>query len=266
MRSKALLAGVAVLGAVFCGGCVKYQTPGAAADFRALGITPAQQEAATDGFVRTSMSIKPAASFPARVAIGRVQDQGYRSYTQWGYGRGRYTLVGVRDVEREEDLERLTSLPMIADAVMLNRMAVPDQLDTIEDMRGAAASVHADMLLLYTFDTRFGAETTIPALGVITLGLFPNKEARVTSTASAALVDTRTGYVYGLVEGTASEDQLANAWTSRDAIDQSRRRAERAAFEHATDEFTKLWKGVAERYAIEPTRRASATVEAIEGG
>src|SRR2546423_1703511 len=82
----------------------------------------------------------------------------------------------------------------VLEVVPINQMVVPMKIESERDLRAAAAGVQADMALLYTFNTQFNTETTIPALGVLTLGLFPNQNARVTSTASAALVDTRSGY------------------------------------------------------------------------
>jgi hypothetical protein len=73
--------------------------------------------------------------------------------------------------------------------------------------------------------------------------------ARVVTTASAVLLDTRNGYVYGVAEATAREDKLANAWTSDDAIDSARRSAETAAFDKLVDDFARAWKQVVEQYA-----------------
>lgn len=130
----------------------------------------------------------------------------------------------------------------------LNRLVTPDDLRTERELREAAANVQADMLLVYTFDTRFGSEQKIPFMKTITLGIFPTDEAQVTSTASAALVDTRNGYVYGLAEATNTQTQAANAWTTRDAIDQSRTRAEREAFDDLVKEIEGMWLSVVKTY------------------
>lgn len=250
-----LLAVIALLS-----GCSTYAVPGGAADFRALGVTPDDAAAQTDASIAHRLDRKPLASFPATIAVVRLQDRGYRSYTSWGYGSGDATVVTTRDVETDADFERFLRLPMVRAVVPLNRMVLPECIRSEKDLRNAAASVQADMTLLYTFDTRFGTETVVPALGVITLGLFPSKEARVTATASAALVDTRNGYVYALAEATAKEEQLTNAWHSESAVDQARRAAERAAFEGLLAELESSWKAVAERYAVAPAAAAQAVV------
>ena len=242
-----------LLGAVLSatlGGCgSRYVTPGRAADFRALGITESEQAERTGDTIAADMAKRPAANFPATIAAIRVQDRGYRSYSSQGHDVGSFSIVSVHDREKQEDADRSAALPMVREVVALNRLVVGD-VQTERDLREAAARVHADMLLLYTIDTKFGVETTVPALGVITLGLFPNDEARVTSTASAALIDTRSGFIYALADATADTKQLANAWTNRDAVDQSRRRAEREAYEGALEEIFAAWKRVAETYAI----------------
>jgi hypothetical protein len=50
-------------------------------------------------------------------------------------------------------------------------------------------------------------------------------------------------------EATERTDQLANAWTSEQAIDDSRRRAESLAFEKLVGELETTWRGVVNRYA-----------------
>ena len=82
----------------------------------------------------------------------------------------------------------------------------------------------------------------LPPLSVITLGLSPNQTAEVTTTASAILLDVRTGYVYGSCESTSRKNQLASAWTSGEAVDFMRLKTERQAFEELLGEFEALWR------------------------
>ncbi len=86
-------------------------------------------------------------------------------------------------------------------------------------------------------------------LGVISLGMLPNHEARVTSTCSAALMDVQTGYIYGLAEATGRHNQLASYWRSSDAVDSSRVKAEQEAFSQLVPEHEKMWTGVVREYA-----------------
>lgn len=247
-RHRGILTTTAVCAAAALVGCTRYTTPGGPADFRALGITPAEADAATDPFIAERMAVRPLAAFPASIASVRLQDRNYGYYSGNAYVRGSYAIVTNREAESQEAFDKIAALPMVRSLVPLNRLVLPDAVQTSEDLRKSAAVVHCDMLLVYTLDTRFGSETIVPYVGAFTLGLFPNKEARVTSTASAALIDTRSGYIYGLAEATHKTDQLANAWTSDDAVEQSRRRAEAEALKLLAGEIETMWAGVAREY------------------
>lgn len=249
----------AVIWVMWLAGCTSYRTPAAAADFHALGITAEQVDEQTDIGIARRLERKPLAGFPANVAIVRVQGIGHH-HEHRGYSHangGRYAIITTRDVETDEAYGRLQQLPMVQGIATLNRLVLPDRLETEEDLRKAAATVQADMLLLYTFETQFETEKKVQPLGLITLGLFPDRVARVTSTASAALVDTRNGYVYALAEGSAERQRLSNAWNDRDALDQSRREAERDAFHKLITSFESAWSDVVDRYAHPESGAAS---------
>jgi hypothetical protein len=250
MKIGAMVAGLVFVGLAWgCG--VRYVTPGG----------PADMEVFSDRQIAEKWNRKPAAKFPARIALARVQASGYRSTEYRSYGHGQYSVVTTREVETEEQLERISELPDVAGLAALNRMLLSQELNSDIELRDAAASLQADMILLYTFDTSFHTDKVIPAADVLTLGLFPDRSAKVTTTASALLMDTRTGFVYAAVESTAREDQAANAWTNRDAIDDARRRAEARAFDQLVDEFAKAWKDVRSTHATRDPRASAVTLD-----
>jgi hypothetical protein len=221
-------------------GCARYVTPGGGAALPGLA----------DADIQDRLERKPTASFPARLAMARVQAPGYRSLTNQGYGSGRYTLVTTRDVEREGDFERLGRLPMVAGVGPLNRLLLPSMLDSFKDLRLAAASLRADMLLIYTFDTSFHVGgSAVPPLSVMSLGILPMHEAVVTTTASAVVYDVQTAFIYGLAEATARESQMTSFWTSRTAVDDARLRTEAQAFEKLMAELEKTWIGIVAEHA-----------------
>lgn len=235
------------------GGCgVNYATPGGPADLMSMGlrpsnITPEQQAERTDSSIQARLNRRPAASFPATIAVVRVQAAGYRSYSYQGRPRREgdaFSVITARDIELDTDTARLAALPYVRGVAAVNRLLLPDRLGDLQDLRGMAADLQADMLVLYTLDTTFEVDKKVPALGTLSLGLFPDRRAQISSTCSAAIVDTRSGYIYGLAEATQLDDQLANFWTSEDAVDQTRRRAERKAFERMLGELETTWKGV----------------------
>lgn len=224
--------------------CASYQTPGAGVNVNNL--------AKADADIAEIMKREPASPFPARIAMARAQAAGYFSRNSQCYGKGNYCVVTTRDVETDQDIARLARLPMIAGMATMSRILLPEQLNSVRDLRVAAATLKADMLLVYSLDTRFNVESAdIGPLALISLGFLPNKKAQVSTTASAALFDVRTGFVYGVVEATAREEQRATVWSSEAAIDSARLKTEAASFQQLLGEFEKLWKGVVESGAVQ---------------
>jgi hypothetical protein len=199
------------------------------------------------------MGTQPLAKFPTGVAVVRIQAPGYESDTAKGFGSGRYSIITTRDVESPADLGRLAKLPMVTGIGPVNRLLLPTQLESDRELREAAARMHADVLLIYTLDTTFVVEDKAAPISVVTLGLSPNQQAKVLCTASAVLMDTRNGYLYGVAEATDRQDQLASAWTSHAAVDQTRRRTETRAFGKLVSELEKTWSGVVLTYARGPS-------------
>jgi hypothetical protein len=235
---------------LMCGclaGCASYATPGRAAAMELFGATAAKspQQQGTDPWISTELNRKPMATFPAAIAMARVQAPGYWSYSRpLTYGQGQFTVVTSRDVESDQQLERLEKLPMLRGLAPLNRLVIPSVLQTDADLRTAAAKLRADILLVYTLDTRFEEKSRATPLAVVTLGAAPTDQMYVACTASAALLDTRSGYVYGLAEATERREAARNAWTTEMEIDRFRLNTERVAFESLVEELQKTWKRV----------------------
>ena len=70
----------------------------------------------------------------------------------------------------------------------------------------------------------------------------------MTTTASVALFDVQTEYLYGLAEATADEHKKSNAWKKEDDVDNLRITTERKAFEKLMGEIEKMWGGVVQEY------------------
>src|SRR5207253_5599323 len=118
--------------------------------------------------------------WPASIAVARVQANGYVSRTAQGWGRGSYCIVTNRDVEKDAQFERLTKLPMVRGIAPIGRvllMSTPT-LNSDAELRQAAATLQADMVLMYTLDTQFWVRDMAKPLTVISLGLSPSQEAR----------------------------------------------------------------------------------------
>lgn len=226
---------------VVLSGCATYIPPSGRADLAVLTSTSMQE----------SFSAKPATGFPVSIAAVRVQGPNYRNYNterEGGvYGQGRFTIITTKEVEENADLERIAKLPDIGGLVSISPMLLPRNTQSERELREAAARLKADMLLLYTFDTSFHKNDASTALNVITLGLSPSRRISVHVAASALLIDTRTGFIYGALEANEKRRLLTNTWESRDSADAARRSAEKAAFKSLVGELEKNWKQIVER-------------------
>lgn len=239
MRFPTIL--ITVANIILLSGCATYIPPTGRADLAALS-SPSMQE---------SFAARPAAGFPAGIAAVRVQAPHYRNYhteREGGvYGRGRYSIVTVKEVEEEGDIQRLAALPQVGGLITLSTLLLPETLQSDLELREAAARLQADMVLLYTFDTSFHDNDASVALNVITLGLSPTRRVFVRVAASALLIDTRTGFIYAALEANEKRQVTTNAWESREAADRARRDAEKAAFKALVGELEKDWPQILER-------------------
>ena len=226
-------------------GCAtRYATPGGPASLAAIDKTD----------IARAYARQPASPFPANIALIRLQDYGYRSYTNVGHNLGAYSVVTEFDIESDDALEEIESLPLVRGIAAVNRILLPRGASSIDDLRRPAAQLRADLMLIYSVDTQFlvGGSALGP-FSIITLGLLPDKSARVTATVSGVLVDVRTGYIYGIAEASAHQERQTNAWRTREATDRARLDAESAAFKDFADEFQLLWRDVTHQHAASPS-------------
>jgi hypothetical protein len=246
-----------LLAAVFLlTGCEHYIPPSGRADLSAISGTASQENSAqrppgAGPTLQESFAARPAAGFPAGIAAVRVQAPAYRSYYtehEGGvYGTGRYSVITVKEVEDEADFERVSKLRDIAGLISISPLLLPQKLEDERQLREAAARLKADMLLLYTFETTFHDKDFAPPLTVVTLGLSPNRQISVHVTASALLIDTRTGFIYAAFETNQKQKLLSDAFTSNLMADRARQSAEKAAFKGLVKEFETQWPAIVER-------------------
>jgi len=106
------------------------------------------------------------------------------------------------------------------------------------------------LCLFYTFDTEFKIGTkNYGAQNIFSLGYLKNKEVKVVTTASMALFDVQTEYLYALAEATENENKKANAWKKQDEVDNLRLSTERKAFEKMIAEIQTMWPAVVKEYS-----------------
>ena len=240
---------------LFCGCAGTYIPPSGRADLSAIANIPPSDKtnnsSITGSTMQESFAAKPAAGFPAGIAAVHVQAPHYRSYltdAEGGvYGEGRYSVITTKETEDDADMERLSHLPDVGGLISVSTLLLPRRLESDRDLREAAAKLKADMVLIYTFDTSFHNNDLSIPLNVVTLGLTPTRQVFVNVTASALLIDTRTGFIYAAIEANEKRKVLSNAWLSQDTADRARRNAEKAAFKGLVGQFETNWPKVVER-------------------
>lgn len=207
-----------------------YHLPGRGANFEGFG-----------GGIEESLNRRPAAELPVRIGLMRLQGAGYRIDGGRSYGRGQFTPVLARDLEIEGHLAAMRKMPHVVSVSPVNRLLLPREMNSEKDVRLAGARMHADVMLVYTLDTVFVKTDAFKPLSVATLGLSPTEQARIYTTASAIIIDTRSGYIYATAEVAEKDEKLTSAWTSRDDIERSRLKIEQAALDKLMGRLPVAW-------------------------
>lgn len=225
-----------------------YTVPAGGANLRAFGLERHPPDATEFTDAGAGKVLEPSAAFPALIAVVRLQE----ARGHWRDHGDRYAVETVRDVELDQSFRTFAQYPMIRGLVPLNRLTVNDTVRGDRELREAARALGADMLLVYTIDSDGEVDHHVPELSVVTLGLFPEGQARATCTASAILLDARTGYVYAVAEGSDLQKRLASAWGGESAANKARRRAEKNAFNQLLQNLGERWNEVVAQYADAP--------------
>lgn len=241
MKPTTLLLAIVMAVASSCS--LKYVTPGSSVKISEL----AEED------ISKLLSNKPASEFPVNIAIARVQHQQYTNYRYksnlYSQPQGNFSLILTRDAEEDEAFQKLSELSGVKQAAPFNRLLLPYSYKSIKDLRLAAAKMKAQMLLVYTFDTEFVIDTkNYGPQNVFSLGYLKNKDVKVVTTASVAIFDVQTEYLYGLAEATANENKRSNAWKKQDEVDNLRIETERKAFNKLMGEIEEMWAGVVKEY------------------
>ena len=195
-----------------------------------------KRAAFSDPIIARAYNARPGIRFPATIAIATT-DGSAREH--------------IRALSATDKLDSLQSLPGIARTVTLSSLLVSNETREKKPdlaLREAAARVQADAVLIVATETSATDGKIVAALSDLTLGLFPNKRYEIICTALAALVDTRTGYLYGALEKSHAGSGLTMAWGSDDVIARARSKAERRAVEKLFAEFPAFWRAVEQKH------------------
>ena len=223
-------------------GCSSYVDSPAARAARAK-----QSEAFSHPLIAHAYNAKPAIRFPATIVVAPM---------------GGGAQQELRALDAFGKLDSLKSLPQVKDITTLSSLLMSDSNGEIEGSNGkpapiwnksdlilreAAAKMHADAVLLIQLEANITDGKIFTPLTTLSLGLFPNDRTEVIATALAALVDTRTGYVYATTERSAGRTCYAMSW-DESTRDRARGRATRSAMEKLLAEFPALWRGVVQTH------------------
>lgn len=247
LHKRSAILVIAVLVTASLSGCNDGYTNTNGADLRAFGAQPLTLDPDSPPF---NQSARPLARFPSVIAVVRVQGQNYRHPGVRSYASGGYTIVATRDVETDDQFKSLASHPMIRALVPLNHLALPSSISGSRDLCDAARRVGADLLLIYTLDTSSVVVHHVPELSVVTLGLMPEGQSQVRCTASAVLLDARSGFTYALSEGSGEQNRLTSAWGSDSATGKAAEAAEQRAFHQLLQNLATRWDEVVNEYAM----------------
>jgi hypothetical protein len=201
-------------------------------------------DAVAAGFAR-----EPQAKLPARIAVARLESRSteprFRRSSGHGGASAELMLANKADPTTTAAYQRLAALPEVSDLTPLNTLIANPRIESQESLRASAASLQADLLYVYTFDSYVRSHTALSGLLALSLGLLgflPTTSIEVESTASGALIDVRSGYVYGVANVAETSKKTSSMWNEDDDLEDVREQAECAAFEKLTAEFEQRWK------------------------
>ncbi|TAJ19109.1 MAG: hypothetical protein EPO68_06830 [Planctomycetota bacterium] len=225
-------------------------------DLGSLGIAAPAPDAANGAAsgassdpVAAAYARAPQAQLPARVAVARLESRetepSWRRETSPRTTSAKLVLANKADAVTSAAYQRLAALPEVADLTPLNTLVAAQTIESQEQLRAAAAAVQADLVYAYTFDSYAKTRTNLPGLYVLSLGLLgflPLVSIEVETTASGALIDVRSGYVYGVADATETIKSSTDGWSLDEDIPRTREKAETAAFEKLNAAFEQRWK------------------------
>lgn len=217
------IAAVIVVAALL-GGCnATMQTTSGKAYLEKYSAVPAANGDPTDDTfnideaVRAAASVEPVLRFPARIGLVRIDWRGEISaipedeavhwqalHDKLGSGFGEFVPVN----------------PMIANLV---RGAAPrpenQQLDTVSEVRLAAARQHLDAVLIYELPTSSQTRKNGFASADLTIvGAFmlPSRRVQGTVVGNALLIDVVQGYPYGTAQASVARSALSTGYQADD--------------------------------------------------
>ncbi|MCW1883753.1 hypothetical protein OKA04_03370 [Luteolibacter flavescens] len=208
----------------FLNGACQYDTPAS----YSLPVTPG-----SSGATESVSNARPTVRFPARVAVARIES----SYSG-------FRMIPETDVEQSDHAAAASALPGVAGLVSLNRVALLSEVKSYRDLDIEARKVGADLVAIYRFETSESSSDAFLPLSIATLGLAPTNGYTVNATATLMVRDARTGYLYGVMEESATNKGLTAGMDLHNAKERSKRNAKKKALDKLTEKLPGFWNGV----------------------
>ena len=123
-------------------------------------------------------------------------------------------------------------------------MALVREVKSYREIDAEARKVGADMVAIYRFEASDRSNDAFLPLSVATLGLAPTNSYTVTATATLMMRDARTGYLYGVMEESATNKGLTAGMDLHNAQERSKRNAKKKALDQLTAKLPVFWNGV----------------------
>lgn len=185
------------------------------------------------GATQENSNARPTVRFPARVAVVRIEGS-----------HGGFRMIPETDVEQDEHVAVAAALPGVAGIVSLNRVALVSEVKSYRELDAEARKVGADLVAVYRFEASNRSSDAFVPLTVATLGLAPTNSFKTAATATLMVRDARTGYLYGVLEETATGKGVTAGMDVYNATERSKERAKKEALDKLTAKLPGFWEGV----------------------
>ncbi|MBL4852736.1 MAG: hypothetical protein JKY25_00680 [Robiginitomaculum sp.] len=195
-----------------------------------------------DQQIRDIAAVEPDLRFPARIGLARIE-------------RGQLTNSPIDEIQAWGDLAETLGAPygeFVPVSPFIAAMVRPEAKkgrrgthNVIADIRRASARQHLDYVLAYEVTQNSSQESNALSLANLTiLGLYviPSRSVKINSTASAILIDVRSGYPYGTATAFATDKNTRTALGSGKAKRKAKSNNYLQAVENLTGEVETMMK------------------------
>lgn len=182
----------------------------------------------------SNKTLRPTVKFPARIAFARVNS----------YSGNNIQLVNNREYETDEHKKIIGSLPNIAGVTHLSSAYLPSTNTNLTELRKATRRLGASMLAVYQFNSTSRTSNGSTILSVATLGAAPTNGHKATAHVTLTFIDAQTGYIYGVLEESATARRLSTTWGSSSASDGAEHQANQRAVDKLMKKLPAFWQTV----------------------